>query len=77
MAFPKLPTEPYEVSPRFYAAMHAKASSLEANAQQDELFAASLEHPGHRERQNRLVLAQREQAERFRNFLADTRLRVK
>jgi hypothetical protein len=57
--------------------MRAKALSLEANARQDELFAASLEDPNHRERQNRLVQAQREQAERFRNFLADTRMRIK
>jgi hypothetical protein len=77
MALPNLLTEPYEVSPRFYVAMHTKALTLEANARQDELFAASLEHPGHRERHNRLVLAQRELAARMRNFLADTRTRVK
>jgi hypothetical protein len=77
MARPDLHSEPYEVSPRFYAAMQAKALSLEANARQDELFAASLEDPNHRERQNRLVQAQREQAERLRNFLADTRMRIK
>ncbi len=77
MALPNLPDEPYEVSPRFYTAMLAKALTLEANARRDELVAASLEHPGHRERQNRLVLAQREQAARLRNFLADARTRVR
>jgi hypothetical protein len=71
------PAETYEVSARFYAAIQANVSRLEANALQDELLAASLEHPGHRERQNRLVLAQRQQAEHFRNFLAATRIRIR
>jgi hypothetical protein len=70
-------SEPYEISVRFYIALWANALRLEADADKDELAAASLEHPGHLQRQKLLVQAQREDAARFRNFLADTCIRSK
>ena len=77
MTTPKLNSEPYEISARFYRALRAKALSLEADAEKDEVFANSLEHPGHLRRQTFLIQAQREQARRLRNFLAETRIRLK
>jgi hypothetical protein len=77
MTRPQLNNEPYEISVRFYCALRAKAARLEADACKDELVAASLEHPGHRQRQKLLIQAQREDAARFRNFLAGTRIRSK
>jgi hypothetical protein len=76
VTLPKLICEPYEITLRFYCALEAKALSLEADAQKDELFAASLNHPGHRHRQNLLIQAQRDDADRFRDFLARTRIRI-
>ncbi|HET6216285.1 MAG TPA: hypothetical protein VFE27_04640 [Acidobacteriaceae bacterium] len=76
MAIPKLNCEPYEISLRFYCALEAKALSLEAGAQKDELFAASLNHPGHRHRQNLLIQAQPDDAGRLRDFLTRTRIRI-
>jgi hypothetical protein len=73
----QLKSEPYEISVRFYDALRAKALRLEADADQDELVAASLEHPGHLKRQKLLIQTQREDAARFRNFLAGTRIRSK
>lgn len=73
----QLDSEPYEISLRFYGALRAKALRLEADARKDELVAASLEHPGHLQRQKLLVHAQRQDAARFRNFLAGTRVRSK
>jgi hypothetical protein len=68
--------EPYHISPRFYQALRAKATSLESDAQKDELFASTLDNPGHLERQNRLIQAQRDQARRLRDFLAASDIRV-
>ena len=65
----------YEVSARFYLAMQTKALSLEENAQHDELIVSTLEHFGHVQRQQRLVCAQRNQAKRLRQFLANARVR--
>ena len=75
MTAPKPTSEPFEISLRFHCALWAKVCLLEANAQKDELFAASLDHLGHRRRQKLLVQAQRDDARRFRNFLAGTRVR--
>jgi hypothetical protein len=69
--------EPYEISVRFYVALWSNALRLEADADKDELAAASLQHPGHLQRQKLLVQAQRQDAARLRNFLADTRIRSK
>jgi hypothetical protein len=68
--------EPYEISPRFYRALQVKALTLENNARQDEAFAATLKHPDHLQRQNRLIETQRDQARRLRDFLAASRTRV-
>jgi hypothetical protein len=68
--------EPYHISPRFYLALHAKADTLENDAQKDEIFASTLDHPGHLERQYRLIQVQRDQARRLRDFLAASEIRV-
>jgi hypothetical protein len=75
MATLKLETEPYQISSRFYRAMQAKALTLEVDALRDELFAASIDHPDHLRRQHILIQAQRDEAERLRNFLTGTRVR--
>jgi hypothetical protein len=71
-----LDREPYEISPRFYRALQAKALTLENDARQDEAFAATLENPDHLQRQNLLIDTQRDQAKRLRDFLAATRIRT-
>ncbi len=76
MTAPKHTSEPFEISLRFHCALWTLVCRLEANARKDELFADSLEHLGHRQRQKLLVQAQREEARRFRNFLAGTRIRL-
>ena len=68
--------EPYHISPRFYQALQAKALRLENDALKDEVFASTLENPGHLERHNRLIQAQRDQARRLRDFLAASQIRV-
>jgi hypothetical protein len=73
----KLENEPYEISIRFYCALLEKSLRLEAQARKDEFFAASLEHPGHFQRHRRLIQAQREDAARIRDFLFDTRIRIR
>lgn len=75
MTVPGTQFEPYEISARFYQALRATALHLEANARKDELFAASLDHPDHVQRQKRLVKAQRDQARRLWNFLTRARIR--
>jgi hypothetical protein len=75
MTLSKLKNEPYEISHRFYCVLWEKALHLEAQAQKDELFAASLEHPGQIQRYHLLIEAQRQDAGRVRNFLANTRVR--
>jgi len=77
MTLPKLKSEPYEISIRFYCALLEKSLRLEAQARKDELFANLLEHPGHRRRHHRLIQAQREDAGRIRDFLADSRIRIR
>jgi fructose-bisphosphate aldolase class 1 len=76
MAVSNLDDEPYEISARFYRALQEEAMSLEADAKKDEAFAASLSHPEHVRRQNRLVRAQRERARDLRNFLAKAEIRI-
>jgi hypothetical protein len=75
MAVPGTQSEPYEISARFYHALRATALRLEANARKDEVFAASLDHPDHLQRQKRLVKAQRDQARRLWTFLTRSRVR--
>ena len=75
MTHPQLKSEPYEISARFDARLRANAARLEADADRDELVAASLVHPGQLQRQQLLAQTQREDAARIRNFLAGTRIR--
>jgi hypothetical protein len=77
MTLSKLNSEPYEISLRFYSALRERGLRLEAQAQKDELFAASLDHPGHLQRHSLLIQAQREDAGRIRDFLAGTRIRIR
>ena len=77
MSHPRPESEPYEISARFHRVLQAKAQRLEADAREDERAAASLEHPGHLQRQKLLIQAQRRDAGRFRTFLALTRIRSK
>jgi hypothetical protein len=72
MATTRVTLEPYQLSPRFYRAMQVKALSLEVDALRDELAVATLAHRGHVRRQRLLVQAQRDEAERLRDFLART-----
>jgi hypothetical protein len=76
MPISQVNSEPYEVSARFYRAVEEKASGLEHDADNDEVFAAQLEHPDHLQRQNLLIQAQRDKARHLRNFLADAKVRV-
>jgi hypothetical protein len=71
-----LDPEPYEISPRFYRALYAKALTLENGARQDEAFAATLDNPDHLQRQIRLIETQRDQAKRLRDFLSASRTRI-
>lgn len=72
MATAKFAREPFQVSSRFYRALQAKAIALETAASNDEIFAASLHHPDHLRRQWLLIQAQRDEAERLRDFLTRT-----
>ena len=70
-------SEPYEISARFYQALQESALRLEDDAEKDEAFAASLEHPDHLQRHTLLVQAQRERARLLRRFLAEARIRTR
>jgi hypothetical protein len=76
MATLKLNCEPYEISARFYHAVQEKALLLEEDAENDEILAASIEHPCHQQRHRLLAQTQRNEAERFRDFLAASRVRL-
>ncbi len=67
-----LTREPYQLSPRFFRAMQAKALALEANALRDELDVNTFEHPDQIRRHRLLIQAQRDEAERLRDFLQRT-----
>jgi hypothetical protein len=75
MPIRKLASEPYHLSARFYRAMQAKALMLEIDALRDELAAASIDNPGQLGRQQLLIQAQRDEAERLRDFLTRTCVR--
>lgn len=66
--------EPYELSPRLYRALLAKALCLEVDALRDELFSLTLANPEHIRRHRILVQAQRDEAARLRDFLARTKV---
>lgn len=67
--------EPYQISERFYHAMHAKALTLEVNALRDEIAARTVENPGHLRRLRLLIQAQRDEASRLRDFLTRASVR--
>jgi hypothetical protein len=75
MAAAQIVREPYQISPRFYRAMLLKALSLEVDALHDELVAASIDDPDQLRRQRLLVQAQRDEADRLRDFLNAATLR--
>jgi hypothetical protein len=67
--------EPYEISARFYRALLVKALHLEVDALRDEMAAATMDNPDQLRRQRLLVQAQRDEADRLRDFLTATSLR--
>jgi hypothetical protein len=67
--------EPYQISDRFSRAIQAKALLLEIDALRDELITAAIENPDQLRRQRLLIQAQRDEAERLRNFLTRTSVR--
>ncbi|WP_150132925.1 hypothetical protein [Acidisarcina polymorpha] len=71
-----LPWEPYEISARFYRALQARALTLEIDALGDELQATTIENPDQLRRHRLLARAQRDEAERYRDFLTRTSIRT-
>jgi predicted component of type VI protein secretion system len=67
--------EPYQVSLRLYHALRAKAVVLEVEALRDELAVATIDNPDQLRRQRLLIQAQRDEAERLRDFLTRTSVR--
>jgi hypothetical protein len=68
-------SEAYLISQRFFRSMQARALTLEVDALRDELASHLIDNPGHLRRQRLLVQAQRDEAERLRDFLARTSIR--
>ena len=67
--------EPYQISERFHRALQKKAVMLDADALRDELASWTMENPDQLRRQRLLIQAQRDEAERFRDFLTRTIVR--
>ncbi len=67
--------ELYQISERFHRALQTKALKLEVDAVRDELASCTMENPDQLRRQRLLIQAQRDEAERFRDFLTRTVLR--
>ena len=72
---PNFSREPYQISLRFYRALQAKAVLLEVEALRDELVVAVIDNPDQLRRQRLLIQAQRDEAERLREFLVRTTVR--
>ena len=70
-----MPQDTFEVSARFGQMILARILELELGASRDEKIISSLLSPDHRRRQQKLVDAQRAEAERMRAFLAQVRIR--
>ena len=68
--------EPYQISLRLYRALQAKAVLLEVDALRDELAATSMQDSGQIQRHQLLIQAQRDEADRLRDFLTRTRVRM-
>ena len=67
--------EPYQISERFHRVLQSKALRLEVDALRDELVMCSMENADQLRRQRLLIQAQRDEAERFRDFLTRTSVR--
>ncbi len=76
MPLTRFSAEPYQISERFYRAMMSRSLSLRVDALGDELAAAALQHPDQLRRHRLLIQAQRDEAERLRDFLARTSIRT-
>ncbi len=67
--------EPYQIGERLYRALEMRAVMLDADALRDELASWTMENPDQLRRQRLLIQAQRDEAERFRDFLTRTIVR--
>jgi len=67
--------DPYHISQRLHRAIQAKALLLEIDALRDELAACAIENPDQLRRQRLLIQAQRDEADRLRDFLTRTSVR--
>jgi hypothetical protein len=67
--------DPYQISQRLHRALQTKALMLEVDALRDELAACTIENPDQLRRQRLLIQAQRDEAERLRDFLTRTSVR--
>jgi hypothetical protein len=67
--------DPYQIGPRLHRAIKTKALTLEVDALRDELAACAIDHPDQLRRQRLLIQAQRDEAERLRDFLTRTYVR--
>ena len=72
MTFPIPNREPYHVTPRFYRAMQSKVLKLEIDALCDELVTVGITNADQLRRQRLLIQAQRDEADRLRDFLSFT-----
>jgi hypothetical protein len=72
---PNFSLERYQISLRFYRALQAKAILLEVEALGDEFAVAAIGNPDQLRRQRLLIQAQRDEAERLREFLTRTSVR--
>jgi hypothetical protein len=68
--------EPYQISRRFHRAIQSKALMLEVDALRDELVASTMENADQLRRQRMLIQAQRDEADRLRDFLSRTSVRA-
>ncbi len=68
--------EPYEIGEQLHRTIQTKALMLEVNALRDELAACTMGHLDQVRRQRLLVQAQRDEAERLRDFLRRTTVRA-
>lgn len=66
----------YHISQRLHCAIQSKALVLEIDAVRDEITAGTIENPDHLRRQRLLIQAQRDEAERLRDFLTRTKVRA-
>jgi hypothetical protein len=67
--------DPYHISERLHRAIQSKALMLEIDAVRDELAASAIDNPDQLRRQRLLIQAQRDEAERLRDFLTRTSVR--